>query len=109
MYLYENAAGILCIHNNGCWKNLDSNEKKNGTDWSDRLWQRNPKRFNQLCQKHFGNQAQTFYHSERSPKKIEAFLKEYNEFSKLILLEIIQEENRSSGYPYWVFRYCWEK
>jgi hypothetical protein len=106
--MYQDEKTNLWISNNGCWKNLDSNEKRNGTDWSDRLWQRNPERFNGLCQKHFGNTYQTFY-EDRPPEKIEAFLKEYNEVSKLILLEIIQEENRSNGYPYWVFKYYWEK
>lgn len=107
--MYQHIYGDGKVVDSFNWKNESATEKANGTDWSDRLWERNPKRFNQLCQKHFGNQAQTFYLSERCPEKIEAFLKEYNEFSKLILLEIIQEENRSSGYPYWVFRYYWEK
>lgn len=71
----------MWVANNVCWKNLDSNEKRNGTDWSDRLWQRNPERFNGLCQKHFGNTYQTFY-EDRSPEKIEAFLKEYYEDEK---------------------------
>lgn len=71
--------------------------------YSDRLWQWDPKKHDSLCQEHFGNQGQ--YWDGRSPEKIEAFLRDYNNNPKLTLVGIMTGANASSGFPYWVFMF----
>lgn len=78
---------------------------KRGADYSDRLYQWDWKKYNTLCEKHFGDRGQWF--SQRAPKKIEAFLREYHGFAILVLLYIVEGENLGNGYPYWVFGYAY--
>lgn len=79
----------------------DVNEKVNYTCWSDRLWQWDYKKYNELCLKHFGNQGQVFY--DREPNLIQKFLRDYLEDDQLELIYIMQGCNQSSGYPLWLF------
>ncbi len=70
--------------------------------YSDRLVQWDYKKYNELSKKHFGNEGQ--YWDNRGIKAIENFLSEY--FDKPVKLQrILKGENRSNGYPFWVFGY----
>ena len=69
--------------------------------YSDRLSQWNREKYNELCVKHFGKAGD--YWGGRSPKSIEAFLREYWDSPGLELVGIMECCNKSSGYPYWAF------
>lgn len=72
------------------------------TAYSDRLWQQDPKKHDELCLKHFGDVSQ--YWADRDVNKIQAFLSDF--FGKPVeLLRIMQYCNQSSGYPYWRFEW----
>lgn len=75
-------------------------EDYNGSAYSDRLFQWDPKKHDTLCKKHFGDTSQ--YWDNRSPEKIEQFLQEYNGFP-LTLQKIVTGTNVSTGYPFWCF------
>ena len=78
----------------------DSGETGTDTIYSDRLYQWDSSKYNQLCKKHFGNEGQSFFGRETS--KIQDFLSEY--LGKNIeICRIEQLENQSNGYPYWRF------
>jgi len=80
----------------------DSGEKSTDTVYSDRLYQWDPEKYNELCKKHFGNMGQ--YWSNRKPKLIEAFLCDY--IGKPVTLTKVElTENVSTGYPIWIFFY----
>ncbi len=79
------------------------NDPDAGTIYSDRLWDWDFKRADALCQKHFGDKGQ--YFSNRSPKKIEAFLRDWCDDPDLKLIFIMQYCNVSSGYPVWRFEF----
>lgn len=79
------------------------NSEANNTIYSDRLWQWDYKKTDELCMKHFGDKSQ--YFSGRSPEKVEAFLREYTGQKELKLIYIMEYCNQSSGYPYWRFEY----
>ena len=86
------------------WQKKGTSKKDlNGAVYSDRLYQWDAKKHNELCQKHFGNEGQ--YWNEREPEKIEAFLRDYWEKPETELLMIMQGCNQSSGYPLWIFFY----
>jgi len=71
--------------------------------YSDRLFQWDTEKYNKLSKKHFGNIGQ--YFSERSPRQIEEFLKDYYNKPDLELVGIMQGCNIGNGYPYWVFMF----
>ena len=76
--------------------------KITGSVYSDRLYQWDSEKFNNLCQKHFGNESQYFYN--RSPKKIEEFLCDYlDELIKII--RISKTEHKAHGNPIWFFEF----
>ena len=76
------------------------NEEVNHTVYSDRIVQWDYKKARKLMKKHFGNEGD--YYTDRSPDKIESFLKEY--FGKELKLILVMEYcNVSSGYPVWRF------
>ena len=77
------------------------NKEINDTVYSDRLYQWDYEKYNKLCEKHFGDKGQ--YFSNRDPKNIENFLKEYYNNDSLELILIEEGCNYSSGYPYWIF------
>lgn len=73
-----------------------------GSVYSDRLFQQDYEKHDEICQKVFGNRGQ--YWDKREPKQIEKFLSEY--FGKKITLTRITEYcNQSTGYPCWRFDY----
>lgn len=82
-------------------KHATGGPKGNGSIYSDRLLQWDFPKHDALTTKHFGDRGQ--YWRERNPKKIEAFLRDWCEDPKLVLLEIVEECNRSNGYPCWAF------
>lgn len=77
------------------------NEEVNDTTYSDRLFQQDFRKYDQLCDKHFGDKSQ--YFSRREPEKIEAFLRDWYNKPKLKLIFIMEYCNVSSGYPLWRF------
>lgn len=82
---------------------FDNNIKATDTVYSDRLHQWDYKKHNELCKKHFGNQGQ--YWNNRSPEKIQDFLRDYTDNPNLILCKIEEHENKATGYPLWRFDY----
>ena len=68
--------------------------KANSSVYSDRLCQWDMKKHNQLCLKHFGDEAQ--YWANRNPKLIEAFLQDWNDDKNIKLVRIIEYCNMSS-------------
>ena len=77
------------------------NEDANNTVYTDRLYQWDYKKYNELCLKHFGNEGQ--YWDNRNHKLIELFLQDYLDNDKLKLVFIMEYCNVSSGYPVWRF------
>ncbi len=71
-----------------------------GTAWSDRLWQQDSDKYNKLRMKHFGDHAQLWYTID--PTKTEEFLSDFFE-KKVELMGVAHQENRSNGYPTWIF------
>jgi hypothetical protein len=72
--------------------------------YSDRLYQWDSKKYNLLCEKHFGNQGQMW--SGRPIKKIESFLQDYHDNPNLELVGVMEGCNVSTGFPYWIFMFC---
>lgn len=72
-----------------------------GAVYSDRLFQWDTKKHDELCMKHFGNRGQ--YWDKREPEKIEAFLRDYWERPDTELLMVMQGCNQATGYPVWIF------
>jgi hypothetical protein len=87
------------------WKG-DYNEKDYAV-YSDRLYQYDHKKYNEACEKVFGNQGQVFF--ERQPKDVEKLLQLIYEDDTIELTAIMQGANKSSGHRYWVFFYRTEK
>lgn len=56
-------------------------------------------RCNSLMRKHFGNEGQ--YWTDRDPKAIEAFMRDWTECPDIVLLKVTDYCNASNGYPYW--------
>lgn len=77
--------------------------KPTATVYSDRLFQWDHKKYDELCLKHWDNRGQ--YFDCRTGEEIEAFLRDYIGEQKLILCRIEQHENKSTGYPLWRFDY----
>lgn len=82
---------------------LGCDKKANGSVYTDRLYQWDYKKYNKLCEKHFGNKGQ--YFDQRKPEKIEAFLRDYTDNQELILIEIIEYCNQATGFPVWRLDY----
>lgn len=74
-----------------------------GSLYTDRLYQWDSAKHNELCLKHFGNVGQ--YWGDRAPAKIQEFLRDYLGKPNLVLCEIQEHCNASSGYPCWYFSY----
>ncbi len=77
--------------------------KGNHTVYSDRLYMWDSEKHDSLCTKHFGNTGQ--YWSDRQPKLIEAFLRDYLDKPSLVLTRVEEHCNVSSGYPVWRLDY----
>lgn len=86
------------------YRNGENSEVKSCA-YSDRLFQWDTKKYNSLCEKHFGNTGQ--YFSRRNPSTIESFLRDYFDNQELRLIVIQEGCNVSNGYPFWVFHYSY--
>jgi hypothetical protein len=71
-----------------------------GSEYSDRLYQRDGKKFAELSNKYFPNAGHWW--SQRKIADIESFLSDFLG-RKIILCAVYQFENASSGYPLWRF------
>lgn len=82
----------------------DFDAKPTGTIYTDRLLQWDIAKHNTLCEKHFGNRGQDW--DGRSPKLIEAFLRDWCEDQGLQLCAVIEYCNVATGYPTWRLDYA---
>ena len=108
MYIRQSSDGIVYIDDSirFCETNVDG-ISANGSEYSDRLWRRNPELFSELVKKHFKDPGQSFYY--RSDESIQNFLRDYLNKQDLILVEIRRYENASNGFPYWHFLFHYNK
>jgi hypothetical protein len=83
------------------------NSKVRMTLWSDRLRQEDHKKYDELCQKHFGNTGHYFHN--RNVEDTEAFLREFTNEPKLKIMYIMQCCNHTSGEPLWRFAVYYPK
>jgi len=82
---------------------LFGDKKKNSQAvYSDRLYQWDYKKYNELCEKHWGNKGQ--YFDRRSPDTIEKFLSDYMG-KKVSLTMVVEWCNVATGYPLWSLHY----
>lgn len=73
------------------------------TVYSDRMFGWDANKFNECCERVFGNTGQYFF--ERKKEDIDRFLSLY--FGKEVKTFLIASvENRSNGYPTWRFDFC---
>lgn len=79
-----------------------SKTKADDTVYSDRLWQWDHKKHDELCQKHFGNRGQ--YWDQRPAHQIQDFLCDYFG-EKVELCRVMEYCNVATGYPCWRFDY----
>ena len=77
------------------------NSEANNTIYSDRLLQWDYEKCRKMMKKHFGESGD--YWNNRSPKKIESFLKEWCGDKNLKLIFVMEYCNVSNGYPVWRF------
>ena len=84
------------------YKSPDYKDVNYCTEYSDRLYKRNWKKFNECCEAVFGNHGQLF--DERSPEDINKFLNMYLEYP-VKLTAVLNCCNQSSGFPYFCFIY----
>jgi hypothetical protein len=82
------------------WSGKDTPD---GSVYTDRLYQWDPKKHDDLCTKHFGNCGQ--YWDYRSVDKIQDFLRDYLDAPELKLCEVQEHCNQATGYPLWFFSY----
>lgn len=78
-------------------------ETPNASVYTDRLYTWDHELHDSLCQKHFGDKGQ--YWSDRSPEKIQDFLRERFDLPNLILCSVEEHCNASSGFPVWHLSY----
>jgi hypothetical protein len=79
-------------------------DKVSGSVYSDRLYQWDSKKYDSLCEKHWGNRGQHFAERCTEPKKIEEFLSDYLG-KKITLTMVVEWCNVSNGYPLWSLHY----
>lgn len=83
------------------WTNGQSS---NSHSHSDRLWEANIDKYQEVSMKLFGDHSQLWWDS-RTPAQVEMFLREYWDNPKIVLCEIQKMYNRSNGGPVWGFSY----
>jgi hypothetical protein len=84
------------------WRGGDNSEVT-GSVYTDRLYQFDYKKYNELCIKHFGNEGD--YWGNRNPKRIEEFLRDWFEKPELEIVLISEYCNQATGYPVWLLEY----
>lgn len=90
------------------WRKYDRTPVNASAVYSDRLAQWDHNKYRSLVDKHFtgaGDDRGGDYFHSRSPQRIEAFLRDYNDNQDLELVRIEEHCNWSSGYPVWAFFY----
>jgi len=75
-------------------------QKTNGGDYSDRLYEWNYEKAKACAEKHLCGVSEF-----RNLAKVEAFLRDYHDQPELNLAYVIQMCNVSNGYPVWYFGY----
>lgn len=98
---YKDSSGSDYEYSEPCI--FDNEQKATDTVYSDRLFQWDHIKHDELCKKYFGNEGQSW--SCRKPSLIEAFLRDYMNDQNVVLCRIEQHENRATGYPLWRFDY----
>jgi hypothetical protein len=71
--------------------------------YTDRMYQRDFHRIENLVRSYFGNISQ--YWDDREPEKVEALLREWANDPEIELTMIAHHVNFSSGYPLWSLHY----
>jgi hypothetical protein len=79
--------------------NWDNNQIPTSSVYTDRLYQQDSKKYNKLCQKHWGDIGQ--YWNNRKPNKIQDFLRDWFDNQNINLCFVKEYCNQSSGYPVW--------
>jgi hypothetical protein len=90
------------------WRKYEKTPANASAVYSDRMSQWDYSKYRSLIDKHFagvGNDRGGDYFSSRSPKRIEAFLRDYNDNQDLELVRIEEHCNQATGYPVWAFFY----
>lgn len=90
---YPYSYSPFCYYLNGDIKDATA------TLYSDRLYQWDSEKYNELCKKHFGDKGQIW--SGRSVETTEKFLAEYLDKESVKVIAMIEGCNVSNGYPYW--------
>ena len=75
----------------------------NGTVYTDRLWQWDHVKHDELCKQHFGDAGQ--YWGNRKSEAIEAFLRDYLGAPDLVLCTVTEHCNQATGFPLWRLDY----
>lgn len=84
------------------WRN---GTKPNHTVYTDRLYQWDSKKYNELCRKHFGDEAQYWDLHKRPVERIQDFLRDYLAKPDLVLCIVTEHCNQASGFPLWRLDY----
>lgn len=87
------------------WASKQVVKGEQSCNYSDRLRQWDGEKYNRLCRKHFDNQGDYWYLTERTPAKVEAFLRDYHDAPELHLQEIWEGCNVANGFPVWHFMF----
>ena len=87
---------VLCAT---CKSESHPDTKANGTVYTDRLLQWDFAKHDRLCEKHFGDTGQ--YWDRRDPNLIANFLRDWYDNPEIVLCEVIEYCNVSTGYPTW--------
>lgn len=86
------------------WRGGRNDEAKHAV-YHDRMQQWDWDKYERCRKLHLNNQG----FANADPKKVEAFLRDYNDDQDLRLIIIQEGCNVSNGYPYWVFHYHTDK
>jgi len=92
------------------WQHNKLAESSNGGFYTDRAFTWDHEKYNDLCQKHFGNHGQYWNErAEQTPELVEAWVRDYVGDQTLILTKVIEYCNPSNGYPVWYLGYYKEE
>lgn len=86
------------------WGHAGPNERCNGSEWTDRLWEFDYSKAERLAARIYAGARPFDNHSCRGDL-VEQFLREWHEDPVLELLRVIEYCNPSTGYPTWRLDY----